>query len=203
VQNCIFLLLMEVILGIDPGSHHMGYALLECRGAQLRTLDAGVLSLNKKTAHFERLAEIFRMVETLINKFKPSVMAIEAPFYGKSVQSMLKLGRAQGTAIAAAIRCGIPVCEYAPRLIKQAVTGRGAASKEQVQAMLRQMHLLPDDEKRMDASDALAVAFCHATRRESGGRLPLPSQTLTGKRRRSRSGAWAHFLRQNPDRLSE
>lgn len=194
---------MEVILGIDPGSQHMGYALLERRGRQLRTLDAGVLSLNKKAEHFERLAEIFRMVESLIMQFKPSVMAIEAPFYGKSVQSMLKLGRAQGTAIAAAIHCGIPVCEYAPRRIKQAVTGRGAASKEQVQAMLRQLHLLPDDEKRLDASDALAVAFCHATQRESGEHGTLPSEALARKKRRSRSGAWAAFLRQNPDRLSE
>lgn len=194
---------MEVILGIDPGSQHMGYALLERRGRQLRTLDAGVLSLNKKSEYFERLAEIFRTVEALIHQYKPSVLAIEAPFYGKSIQSMLKLGRAQGTAIAAAIRWGVPVCEYAPRRIKQAVTGRGAASKEQVQAMLRQMHLLPGDEKRLDASDALAVAFCHASQQDNRDRNTRPPQMVTRKSRKSRSGAWAAFIRQNPGRLAE
>lgn len=203
MQNCIFLRVMEVILGIDPGSQHMGYALLERRGRQLRTLDAGVLSLNKKTEHFERLTEIFRTVEALILRYKPAVLAIEAPFYGKSVQSMLKLGRAQGTAIAAAIHCGVPVCEYAPRRIKLAVTGRGAASKEQVQAMLRQMHLLPSDEQRLDASDALAVAFCHASQQDNSDRNTRPPKTLTRKSRKSRSGAWAAFIRQNPDRLAE
>lgn len=192
---------MEVILGIDPGSNHMGYALLERRNKSLRTLATGVLSLKKSSGHFERLSLIFSTVEELIHCYKPALMAVEAPFYGKSIQSMLKLGRAQGAAIAAALHCGIPVSEYAPRRIKQAVTGRGAASKEQVQAMLRQMHLLPDDEKRLDASDALAVAFCHATRRRAPHEQTAPVLTKKSKSRKSRSNAWSDFLRKNPDRL--
>ncbi|MCX7650044.1 MAG: crossover junction endodeoxyribonuclease RuvC [Flavobacteriales bacterium] len=189
---------MDVILGIDPGSLHMGYAILKGQGGQWKTQAVGVLELNKITDIYQRLAHIFNTVERLIKSHQPTALAIEAPYYGKSVPSMLKLGRAQGVAIAAAVQSGIPVFEYAPRRIKQSVTGRGAAGKEQVQAMLRHLGLLPPQEKRLDASDALAVALCHGLNQ---GLLTSTKAVSRSPKKPKKQGSWADFVKNNPDRI--
>lgn len=201
--NLLYLLRMAVILGIDPGSRYMGYALVQVNGRNLCTLHTGVLNLSKYPSHYDRLSRIAETVEQLIREFHPQALAIETPFYGRSVASMMKLGRAQGAAVLTALRLQVPVFEYAPRRVKQAVTGRGAASKEQVQAILRQLHLLQSSEARLDASDALAVAVCHAfscsSRQFQTETKSAPFVPSSSSRRRSKG--WEEFIRQNPDRL--
>ena len=153
----------KIILGIDPGTNVMGYGLLRVVGNKAKMEAMGVIDLRKMTDPYLRLGYISERVTSIIESYLPDEMAIEAPFFGKNVQSMLKLGRAQGVAIAAAIRHDVPIHEYAPLKIKMAITGQGQASKEQVAGMLQRMlHL---DEKDMpdfmDATDALAAAYCH------------------------------------------
>lgn len=152
------------ILGIDPGTRVMGYGVLRCVGQKAALVAMGVVDMRKTEDPYLRLGHIFSRVTGIIDEYTPDELAIEAQFYGKNVQSMLRLGRAQGVAIAAAIQRDIPITEYEPRKIKVAVTGNGAASKEQVAGMLQRILHLDDDHWRpeqMDATDALAAAYCH------------------------------------------
>jgi crossover junction endodeoxyribonuclease RuvC len=169
----------------------LGYGIIEVQGKQMKLVALGVLRLDKIDDHHLKLQKIFERCIELIDGFHPDELAIEAPFFGKNVQSMLKLGRAQGVAIAAALSRKIPVQEYAPRKIKQSITGNGAASKEQVAAMLQRVLQIPDADmpEKLDATDGLAAAVCHFYQSSS----PLAA----GK---SYSG-WKSFLSANPDRL--
>lgn len=165
----------KIILGIDPGTNVMGYGLLKVTGNKAQMMAMGVIDMRKQNDPYLRLGYIFERVTGLIAEFLPDEMAIEAPFFGKNVQSMLKLGRAQGVAIAAAIHRDIPIHEYAPLKIKMAITGNGAASKEQVAGMLKRLLMLKEDDmpQFMDATDALGAAYCHflqASRPESTAR---------------------------------
>jgi crossover junction endodeoxyribonuclease RuvC len=178
------------ILGVDPGTNNLGYAVLSIENRKLMVLEHGVFRLRKMDSHQDKLYQIFLKIVEIIDKFQPSEMAIEAPFHGKNVQSMLKLGRAQGVAIAAALHQQILVQEYSPKKIKLAVTGNGNASKEQVAAMVDQLVNSQIDRDLLDATDALAAALCHHFQRKnlSGG-----SQNFKG---------WDAFLKANPDRLA-
>ena len=153
----------KIILGIDPGTNVMGYGLLKVTGNKAEMMAMGVIDMRREDDPYLRLGRIFERVTGVIDEFLPDEMAIEAPFFGKNVQSMLKLGRAQGVAIAAAIQHSVPIHEYAPMKIKMALTGTGAASKEQVAGMLQRLLKIPNEEmgKFMDATDALAAAYCH------------------------------------------
>ncbi len=153
----------KVILGIDPGTNIMGYGVLKVKDQKAEMVTMGVIDLRKFGDAYLKLGHIFERVTGIIDAYLPDEMAIEAPFFGKNVQSMLKLGRAQGTAIAAAIHHGVPIHEYAPLKIKMAITGNGAASKEQVAGMLQRLLKFDDDAmvKFMDATDALGAAYCH------------------------------------------
>jgi len=153
----------SVILGIDPGTNLMGYGVLSVREKHVSIITMGVIDLRKCKNIYTKLGRIYERVDNIIKSFQPKEMAIEAPFYGKNVQSMLKLGRAQGVTIAAAINSNVTVHEYAPTKIKLALTGKGAASKEQVSSMLQRIFNLNADKMVpfMDATDALAVAYCH------------------------------------------
>lgn len=153
----------QIILGIDPGTTIMGYGVIRVRGKQVELVEMGALHLSKYKDHAVKLKRIFDRCAALIESHAPDHLAVEAPFFGKNVQSMLKLGRAQGVALAAALSRDIPVSEYAPRKVKQAITGSGAASKEQVAAMVaRTLAIKPADmPKELDASDGVAVALCH------------------------------------------
>lgn len=153
----------KIILGVDPGTNIMGYGLLKISGNKASMLAMGVIDLRRTSDPYLRLGHIFSRITGIIKEYLPDEMAIEAPFFGKNVQSMLKLGRAQGVAIAAAIQRDIPIHEYAPLKIKMAITGQGQASKEQVAGMLKRLlHIKEEDMTPfMDATDALAAAYCH------------------------------------------
>ena len=159
----------RIIIGIDPGTNVMGYGILGIKGKNPSVIALGVIKLSRFDDHYMRLHRIFERVLGLVEQYLPDEMAIEAPFFGKNVQSMLKLGRAQGVAIAAAIRHDVPIHEYAPLKIKMAITGQGQASKEQVAAMLQRLLKLEaqDMPKFMDATDALAAAYCHFLQRNT------------------------------------
>ena len=153
----------KIILGIDPGTNVMGYGVIRAVGNKAEMVAMGVIDLRRQTDPYLRLGHIFERVTGIIEAYLPDEMAVEAPFFGKNVQSMLKLGRAQGVAIAAAIHRDIPIHEYAPLKIKMAITGNGSASKQQVAAMLQRLLNLQKEEmpKFMDATDALGAAYCH------------------------------------------
>ena len=153
----------KIILGIDPGTNVMGYGIIKAIGQKAEMVAMGVIDMRKQDDPYLRLGHIFERVTGIIDSYLPDEMAIEAPFFGKNVQSMLKLGRAQGIAIAAAIHHGVPIHEYAPMKIKMAITGTGTASKEQVAGMLQRILKLDKEEmpKFMDATDALGAAYCH------------------------------------------
>ena len=153
----------KIILGIDPGTNIMGYGVLRVVDGKAQMVTMGVIDLRKFGDGYLKLGHIFERVTGIIDSFLPDELAIEAPFFGKNVQSMLKLGRAQGVAIAAAIRHSVPIHEYAPMKIKMALTGNGSASKEQVAGMLQRLLKIKDEDmgKFMDATDALAAAYCH------------------------------------------
>jgi len=180
----------RVILGIDPGTTVMGYGVILVNGNNAKMVTMGVLELHKYSDHYLKLKKIFERTIQLIDTYNPDELAIEAPFYGKNVQSMLKLGRAQGVAMSAALSRSIPIFEYAPLRIKQAITGRGNASKEQVALLLK--HLLNIDElpKYLDATDGLAAAYCHF---------------LQNRRITSKSGvkSWKEFISKNPGRVKK
>ena len=153
----------KVILGIDPGTNLMGYGVLHIVDSKPQVVSLGVIDLRKYSNHYLKLAHIHERVSGIIQSYLPDELAIEAPFFGKNVQSMLKLGRAQGVAMAAAIHRQVPITEYAPLKIKMAITGNDNACKEQVADMLRRMlHIQEEDMgKWLDATDALAAAYCH------------------------------------------
>ncbi len=179
----------RIILGIDPGTTVTGYGIIKVKGNKPELLVMGVIELHKLSDHYVKLQRIFERVTMLINEYNPQELAIEAPFYGKNVQSMLKLGRAQGVAMAAALAKGLEIYEYAPRKVKLSITGQGAASKEQVAGILK--HTIGYDETsgKLDATDALAVALCHFYQSSS----PLTE----GKAYKS----WKDFIGQNPKRV--
>ena len=181
----------SIILGIDPGTNVMGYGVLGIKGKRAEMIVMGVLQLSKFESHYKRLLRIFERVQSLVEQYLPDEMAIEAPFFGKNVQSMLKLGRAQGVAMAAALTRDVPVSEYPPLSVKMAVTGNGQASKEQVANMLRHILNLKNDDMPdfMDATDALAVALAHFYEKSKPAVAKGPKN-------------WADFLRQHPDRLA-
>jgi len=158
----------RIILGMDPGTNIMGYGIIKSKGTRFDMLSCGVINLGKYPDHGVRLRKIFDRVVSLIDEFHPDELSIEAPFYGKNIQSMLKLGRAQGVAIAAALSRDMPYCEYAPRKIKQSITGNGNASKEQVAKMLQTVLKLKEIPESLDASDALAAAVCHGFQGRNG-----------------------------------
>lgn len=179
----------KIILGIDPGTVVMGYGIISVQGQKMKLIEMDVLKLSSKCDAYEKLEQIYYKVSQLIIIHKPDSFAIEAPFFGKNVQSMLKLGRAQGVAIAAAMQALLPVSEYAPRKIKQSITGNGNAAKEQVLKMIQSLLNFSDDPKYIDASDAIAVAICHHFQQSSPGIL-----TSKGK------GKWKDFIASNPGR---
>ncbi len=153
----------KIILGVDPGTNVMGYGVLRIVGNKAELMAMGVIELKKFASHYLRLGKIFERITSIIDSYHPDELAIEAPFFGKNVQSMLKLGRAQGVAITAAIMRDIPITEYEPRKIKMAITGNGSASKEQVAGMLQRMLHIPKEDMdiQLDATDALGAAYCH------------------------------------------
>ena len=178
----------KIILGIDPGTSIMGYGLILIKGNEINLLQYGVIHLSKYPNHEIKLKKIFERILSLIDDYAPDEIALEAPFYGKNVQSMLKLGRAQGVAMAAALSRDIPITEYAPKKVKQSVTGNGNASKEQVAAMLQTLLKFKEAPKLLDATDALAVALCHHFQK--------------GNSRQSFK-SWNAFLSENPGRLKK
>ena len=175
----------------------MGYGLLQVEGKEVTLLDLGVLKPGGIKDNYKRLQLIFNTVSGLITQYKPNDFAIEAPFFGKNVQSMLKLGRAQGVAIAAAIGAGLPVTEYSPKKVKQSITGNGNADKEQVWKMLNRIVPLKHTLKYYDASDALAVAVCHHFDLHS----PIPSTSKKKKTGTQKKSTWEAFVKTNPERL--
>jgi crossover junction endodeoxyribonuclease RuvC len=178
----------RIILGIDPGTNIMGYGVIEARGKEPVLLGLGITDMRKEKDPYKTLQTIFRDVIELIDRYHPDELAIEAPFYGKNVQSMLKLGRAQGAAIAAALSRDMPIFEYAPRKIKMSITGQGSASKEQVADILERILHFKADSVNLDATDGLAAALCHFFQAKPSG---------NGKSFNS----WNDFLRKNPDRF--
>jgi crossover junction endodeoxyribonuclease RuvC len=180
----------KIILGIDPGTLIMGYGLIAVKGNHVSVLELGVLKPGRIKDSYKKLQLIFNTVSGLITKYQPDEFAIEAPFFGKNVQSMLKLGRAQGVAIAAAMRHGLEVTEYSPKKVKQSVTGNGNAAKEQVMKMMQTLLSFKADPKHFDATDALAVAMCHH----------LQSYSLMGKISKGVKG-WDEFIKKNPGRV--
>jgi crossover junction endodeoxyribonuclease RuvC len=180
----------NIILGIDPGTIVMGFGLISVTGKKVTLLEMGVLKLSSKDDPYDRLNQIHDKVCKIIIKHKPSSFAIEAPFFGKNVQSMLKLGRAQGVAIAAAMQAGISVTEYSPKKVKQSITGNGNADKLQVLKMLQSILNFESEAKTYDASDALAVALCHHYQQSN-----VLFGDMAGKK------DWKAFIAKNPDRV--
>ncbi|WP_255763407.1 crossover junction endodeoxyribonuclease RuvC [Fulvivirga maritima] len=176
----------RIILGLDPGTNVMGYGLITVKGQAIELLQFGVIHLGKYSGHELKLKKIFERVSSLIEDYTPDEVALEAPFYGKNVQSMLKLGRAQGVAMAAALAREIPITEYAPKKVKQSVTSNGNASKEQVAHMLMTLLNFKEMPKLLDATDALAVAVCH--------HFQNGNQTQKAK-------SWKAFINDNPGRV--
>ncbi|HUZ57341.1 MAG TPA: crossover junction endodeoxyribonuclease RuvC [Hanamia sp.] len=180
----------KIILGIDPGTLIMGFGIIEVTASGMTLIIMDVLKLSPKKDAYQRLQIIHQKVCELLEAHSPNEFAIEAPFFGKNVQSMLKLGRAQGVAIAAAMQAGIPVTEYSPRKVKQSITGNGNADKLQVLKMLQRLISFEEDPKYFDATDALAVAVCHHF--QGNALLNNSSKKLNG---------WKDFLVQNPGRI--
>ncbi len=193
------------ILGIDPGTNYMGYGVLEIEGRTLRVVVLGDADLHKIADPYAKLRYIFDCVCRLIADYEPSEVALESPFFGENVQSMLKLGRAQGVAMAAALSRNKSVFEYAPTRIKQAITGTGAASKEQVAAIVMRTLKIEERPRRLDATDGMAVALCHYFTSSSPIDRALGTARVKGlggdKRARKRgTQTWESFLKEHPDR---
>lgn len=183
---------MSIILGIDPGTLAMGYGVISVGKNTLSLVEMGVLHLSKHKDHSQRLHFIFEKVSALVQIHSPESVALEAPFFGKNVQSMLKLGRAQGVAIAAAMAHGSQTIEYAPRKIKQSITGNGNASKEQVWKMLQTILKFEEKPEFLDATDAVAAALCHYYQANAIMQIGGQAQQTKG---------WAAFLQANPERI--
>lgn len=175
-----------IILGIDPGTSIMGYGLICVTKNKPKLVQYGVIHLSKYSDHAIKLQKIFERVTQIIQEYHPDEVALEAPFFGKNVQSMLKLGRAQGVAMAAALSLQVPIKEYSPKKVKQSVTGNGNASKEQVAKMLMSLLEFTESPKLLDATDALAVAMCH---HYQGGKTEMKAKS------------WKAFLKNNPGRI--
>jgi len=180
----------RIILGIDPGTTITGYGLIRTVGPEPELITIGSIDLSKFDDHYLKLKHIFDRTVGIIDEYHPDELAIEAPFYGKNVQSMLKLGRAQGAAIAAALSRSLPIFEYAPRKIKMSITGRGAASKEQVASMLMRILKFNKIEIKLDATDGLAAALCHFYQTNS------PQQDKS-------YNSWKDFINKNPRRIKK
>lgn len=178
----------RIILGIDPGTTIMGYGLIRCEGKSLELIDLSTINMKKTDNQAIKLKRIFEGTLELVDRYLPDELAIEAPFYGKNVQSMLKLGRAQGVAIAAAVYRDLPMTEYSPRKIKQSITGTGTASKEQVAGMLQNILKIKKLPKNLDATDGLAAAVCHFFQSSS----PQSAKSYSG---------WGSYLKQNPGKI--
>lgn len=180
----------RIILGVDPGTNVMGYGLIGVKAKKPAMVAMGVVKLSKFESHYLRLSRIYERVLGIVDNYLPDEMAIEAPFFGKNVQSMLKLGRAQGVAMAAALSRQVPITEYEPRKIKAAITGNGAASKEQVQEMLRRILNIPKENllPELDATDALAAALCHFYESQR----PHTEKSCS---------SWKEFIQKNPDKV--
>jgi crossover junction endodeoxyribonuclease RuvC len=176
------------ILGIDPGTTVTGYGLVEIRNKKPVILDKGKITPRKGSSHYERLKILHKGALKIIEQFQPDVMAIEAPFYGKDIQAMLKLGRGQGVIMAAALINGIPIHEYAPLLVKQSITGMGRASKQQVAYFLQKVYHLEELPNELDVSDAVAVAICHFIQMDK----PQKNKEYKG---------WGDFVKKNPGRV--
>ena len=179
----------RIILGIDPGTMILGYGVILVDRRRVHFVDMGVVDLRREKDHFAKLNTIFTEVSSIIDRYHPDDVAVEAPFYGKNPQVMLKLGRAQGAAISAAIAHGLPIFEYAPRKVKMAVTGQGAASKEQVALIMSRTLNTEFQPKFLDATDALAIAMCHFYQ------LTNPLSSVTA------STNWKSFIESNPERV--
>lgn len=179
----------RIILGIDPGTQVMGYGIIADKGKKIELITLDVFKFSYKEEHSLRLKKIFESVLGLIEKYHPDELAIEAPFFGKNVQSMLKLGRAQGVAMAAALYRDIPIFEYSPRKIKQSITGKGSASKEQVAAMLRNLIVMPNEDIILDATDAVAAAVCHYLQNKPAGQ-------------EKKFSGWKAYVEQNKGKVS-
>ncbi len=187
----------KIILGIDPGTLMMGYGIIEIQGNNLILLkEMNVLKLSAKKDNHERLQLIHEKILCLIEEHHPHEFAIEAPFFGKNVQSMLKLGRAQGVAIAAAMSSNLSVTEYSPKKVKQSITGNGNADKEQVWKMLQRILSIAEKPKHYDATDALAVAICHHFQSNSLAKLNGVKKKIVKKK-----NTWENFIKENPARL--
>ena len=182
----------RIIIGIDPGTNVMGYGILQVLDNKPQLMAMGVLQLSKFENHYMRLHRIFERVQGLIDQYRPDEIAIEAPFFGKNVQSMLKLGRAQGVAMAAALSRDVPIAEYAPLKIKMSITGNGSASKEQVADMLKRMLHISEENMlpQLDATDGLAAALCHFFQTNR----PQTEKTYT---------SWKDFMAKNPSKVKK
>ena len=191
IQDSITLTKEKTILGIDPGTNILGFGVIGINAKGPYYIDMGVFDLRKIADPFEKLANIFAGVSELLEQYSPDSLAVESPFYGKNAQVILKLGRAQGAAITAAIMRGIPVAEYAPRKAKIAICGNGGASKEQVSMMIQKTLKVELDPKYLDATDALAIALCHHYQ------MSNPLAGVSGKT------DWKKFIENNPDRIKK
>lgn len=178
----------KIILGIDPGTSIMGYGLIHVKNNKMTVINYGVIKLNKIATHPDKLKKIFDRIDSIIKEYRPDEMAIEAPFFGENVQSMLKLGRAQGVCIAASLGNNVPFEEYSPRRIKQSITGKGGASKEQVAGMILRLLNLKEVPEFLDATDGLAAAICHYY---SKGK---------GEHNKTKTSNWESFVKNNPSR---
>ncbi|WP_410488803.1 crossover junction endodeoxyribonuclease RuvC [Alistipes sp. CHKCI003] len=194
------------IMGIDPGTNYMGYGVLEVDGREVRPVVLGDIDLHKMDDPYAKLRYIFERVGALVDEYAPREVALESPFFGENVQSMLKLGRAQGVAMAAALSRGLPVHEYAPSRIKQSIAGSGSAAKEQVAAVLERMLRIDRPPRRLDATDGMAVAVCHYFTTASPLAAALGGDRVKGlgggAKAASKKGSstWEKFLREHPDR---
>lgn len=195
------------IMGIDPGTNYMGYGVLEVEGRTLRSVVLGDIDLHTMSDPYRKLRYIFDRVSKLVDDYAPREVALESPFFGANVQSMLKLGRAQGVAIAAALSLQVGITEYAPMRIKQAITGRGSASKEQVAQMINSILHTDYQPRKLDATDGMAVALCHFFTTAN----PI-TQAMGGARRKGLGGdlkarrgsrSWESFVQNNPDRVKD
>lgn len=193
------------IMGIDPGTNFTGYGVLEVEGRTVRAVVMGDIDLHKMKDPYEKLRYIFQRTSALISEYGPAEVALESPFFGANVQSMLKLGRAQGVAMAAALNLDRPVFEYAPTRVKQAITGTGAASKEQVAAIVRRLLNIREEPKHLDDTDGMAVALCHYFVSTSPMNEAMGEERVKGlggeKTARKRGTvSWEKFLSDNPER---
>ncbi len=187
----------RIIMGIDPGTNITGYGIIHCEGKQMKLIALGIIDMSKKGGeHTDKLKKIFERTLSLIDEYKPDELAIESPFFGKNIQVMLKLGRAQGVSMAAALYRQIPITEYAPKKVKMAITGNGNSSKEQVRHMLERLLNFTDTKGLIDATDGLALAVCHFFQKgKTGVSKAGPKQ--------KKSSSWKSFLDEHPEKRKD